>query len=160
MNAAGTTFAHSVLRLPPQQYASQNIELLSNNFCKAAKELWSAGQYDHSLTLTMIKAFLKCSVQGIFAYVLNGLLIAMHSAISVVAFMTKIDANRHIVKEKLGYRQVCQVATDLYRTAFDDNEWGPHRPPSGFSLTQGRFSKEEDQEAICWLLNGSLSHIG
>jgi len=42
--------------LRPPQYAGQNIELLSNDFCKAAKELWSAGQYDHS-PLTMIKAF-------------------------------------------------------------------------------------------------------
>ena len=142
----------TIRSLHPQQYPGENIESLSNDFCKHAKELESAGQYDHSLTLNMIKAFLMSSVQGLFSFVINSMLLSMHSAITTVAFMTKVEANKHMVLNKLTFREVCQVATELYRTANDDNEWPPaklpqdsHRVPQGkaFSLAQGTYSKTD-----------------
>ena len=39
----------------PSQYAGENLEMLASDFRKDARELTTAGQYDHNLTLTMLK---------------------------------------------------------------------------------------------------------
>ncbi|KAI2499450.1 hypothetical protein MHU86_15034 [Fragilaria crotonensis] len=41
----------------PSQYAGENLEALAADYRKDARELTTAGQYDHNLTLTMLKTF-------------------------------------------------------------------------------------------------------
>ena len=48
----------------PTQYPGENLKSLARDFCKDAQELETAGQYDHLLTLDMIKAFLLAGGQG------------------------------------------------------------------------------------------------
>jgi hypothetical protein len=42
----------------PQQYAGQDLEKLAVNFCAGALEFSNAGQYEHNLTLAMLKSYL------------------------------------------------------------------------------------------------------
>ena len=42
----------------PSQYSGENLESLAADFRKDACELTTAGQYDHNLTLTMLKPYL------------------------------------------------------------------------------------------------------
>ncbi|KAI2511804.1 hypothetical protein MHU86_2536 [Fragilaria crotonensis] len=42
----------------PSQYSGENLEQLAAHFRKDANELTTAGQYDHNLTLAMLKIFL------------------------------------------------------------------------------------------------------
>ncbi|KAI2488998.1 hypothetical protein MHU86_25602 [Fragilaria crotonensis] len=51
------------LRLP-SQYSGENLELLAAQFRKDALELTTAGQYDHNLTLSMMKNFLLAGGSG------------------------------------------------------------------------------------------------
>ncbi|KAI2497523.1 hypothetical protein MHU86_16977 [Fragilaria crotonensis] len=48
----------------PTQYTGENLELLASDFRKDARELTTAGQYDHNLTLTMLKTFLLAGGSG------------------------------------------------------------------------------------------------
>ena len=48
----------------PSQYSGENLELLAADFRKDARELTTAGQYDHNLTLTMLKIFLLAGGTG------------------------------------------------------------------------------------------------
>ncbi len=42
----------------PSQYSRENLGQLAAQFCKDANELTNAGQYDHNLTLGVLKIFL------------------------------------------------------------------------------------------------------
>ena len=48
----------------PSQYAGENLEALAADYRKDARELTTAGQYDHNLTLTMLKTFLLAGGAG------------------------------------------------------------------------------------------------
>ena len=48
----------------PSQYAGENLESLAVDFRKDARELTTAGQYDHNLTITMLKIFLLAGGPG------------------------------------------------------------------------------------------------
>jgi hypothetical protein len=43
----------------PSQYPGESLEMLGADFCRDTRELSTAGQYDHNLTLAMIKIFLQ-----------------------------------------------------------------------------------------------------
>ena len=48
----------------PSQYPGENLELLGADFRKDARLLTTAGQYDHNLTLSMLKIFLQAGGSG------------------------------------------------------------------------------------------------
>ncbi|KAI2495284.1 hypothetical protein MHU86_19255 [Fragilaria crotonensis] len=48
----------------PSQYAGENLEALAADYRKDARELTTAGQYDHNLTLTMLKTSLLAGGAG------------------------------------------------------------------------------------------------
>ena len=48
----------SIKKRLPSQYPGENVELLAAQFRRDALELTTAGQYDHNLTLSMLKVFL------------------------------------------------------------------------------------------------------
>ena len=48
----------------PSQYSGENLEQLAAHFRKDANELTTAGQYDHNLTLSMLKTFLLAGGSG------------------------------------------------------------------------------------------------
>ena len=48
----------------PSQYSGENLEQLAAHFCKDANELTTAGQYNHNLTLGMLKIFLLACGSG------------------------------------------------------------------------------------------------
>ncbi|KAI2512217.1 hypothetical protein MHU86_2093 [Fragilaria crotonensis] len=48
----------------PSQYSGENLEQLAAHFRKDANELTTAGQYDHNLTLAMLKIFLLAGGSG------------------------------------------------------------------------------------------------
>ena len=48
----------------PSQYSGENLEQLAADFRKDAKELTTVGQYDHNLTLSMLKIFLLAGGSG------------------------------------------------------------------------------------------------
>ena len=54
----------SIKQRLPSQYPGENLELLAAQFRKDALELTTAGQYDHNLTLSMMKIFLLAGGTG------------------------------------------------------------------------------------------------
>ena len=39
--------------------------------------------------------------------------------------MGAVDANKHMVKEGLTYRDVCRQVVDVYRNQYDNQKWPP-----------------------------------
>jgi hypothetical protein len=48
----------------PSQYSGNYLEQMVALFCKDANELTTVGQYDHNLTLRMLKIFLMAGGSG------------------------------------------------------------------------------------------------
>ena len=111
----------------PTQYPGENLESLARDFCKDAQELETAGQYDHLLTLDMIKAFLLAGGQGNedYRFNLRPMKQKLETALLDIAYKTKEAANKHMKDEELTYNDVCILAEDTYRLLFDKKEWPP-----------------------------------
>jgi hypothetical protein len=111
----------------PSQYAGENLELLASDFCKNARELTTAGQYDHNLTLTMLKTFLLAGGTGNedFCFQLRATKQKLDQALLNIGYKEKSAAQAHMVSEKLTYQDVCRQAEDAYRLQYDRKEWPP-----------------------------------
>ncbi len=124
------------------------MELLSVDFRRDAHERVTAGQYDHNLTLSMLKIFLVAggANNGNYQFPLRLLKKELNNALLVIPHMSRADADKFMIKENLTYKSICTLAEDEYRSQFDLNEWPPSRqtkdskaPPSAFAnLTEAR----------------------
>ncbi|KAI2490670.1 hypothetical protein MHU86_23913 [Fragilaria crotonensis] len=125
----------------PSQYSGENLEQLAAHFRKDANELTTAGQYDHNLTLAMLKIFLLAGGSGNedFRFPLRSVKQNLEQALLDIGFKDKEAANLHMQVNKLTYKDICAHAEDAYRTLFDRKEWPPARhtrdskaPPAAF----------------------------
>jgi hypothetical protein len=112
-------------------YSGQDFQSLTTDFHKDANELSAAGQYEHSLTLIMLKkAFLKAG--GIsneaddYSYSICSVKHNVRQKLNHIGHMNKVDQARHIVKEKLAYKNICSLAEWGYRNG---NPWGMPMTP-------------------------------
>ncbi|KAI2502610.1 hypothetical protein MHU86_11875 [Fragilaria crotonensis] len=113
----------------PSQYSGENLEQLAAHFRKDANELTTAGQYDHNLTLAMLKIFLLAGGSGNedFRFPLRSVKQKLEQALLDIGFKDKEAANLHMQVNKLTYKDICAHAEDAYRTLFDRKEWPPAR---------------------------------
>jgi hypothetical protein len=127
----------------PSQYPGENLEQLAIHFRKDANELTTAGQYNHNLTLTMMKTFLIAGGTGneYCRFPLRSIKQKLEQALLDIGFKDKDAANKHMSDNKLMYKDICTHAEDAYRTLFDRKEWPPARhardskaPPASFNL--------------------------
>ena len=125
----------------PSQYPGDNLEQLAAQFRKDALELTTAGQYDHNLTLLMMKIFLLVGGSGNedFRFPLHATKQKPEQALPDIGFEAKTAANDHMSELKLTYKDVCAHTYDTYRTLYDRKEWPPARnvrdskaPPAAF----------------------------
>lgn len=125
----------------PSQYSGENLEQLAGQFRKDALELSTAGQYDHNLTLSMMKIFLLAGGTGNedFRFPLRATKQRLEQALLDIGFKEKTAANDYMVEQKLTYKDICTQAEDTYRTLYDRKEWPPARnvrdskaPPSAY----------------------------
>ena len=115
----------------PSQYAGQNIEVMAKELKKLAKVLRSAGHFDHNLTLTVVKSFLRCECPDIYKTKMLQVQIAVQDAIKHCAYMSN-DNDRiwYMKREKVDFVSVCDTATEEYGLAYGDGDWGPSKLPS------------------------------
>jgi hypothetical protein len=123
----------------PSQYPGENLEQLAAQFRKDALELTTAGQYDHNLTLSMMKVFLLARGSGTNKDFHFPLCATVKQALLDIDFKEKTAPNDHMSELKLTYKDVFTQADDTYRTLFDRKKWPPARhvrdskaPPSTF----------------------------
>ncbi|KAI2500370.1 hypothetical protein MHU86_14113 [Fragilaria crotonensis] len=113
----------------PSQYPGENLELLAAQFRKDALELTTAGQYDHNLTLSMMKIFLLAGGNGNedFRFPLRATKQKLEQALLDIGFKEKTAANEHMKDMELTYKDICSQAEHTYRTLYDRKEWQPAR---------------------------------
>jgi hypothetical protein len=100
---------------------------LAAHFRKDANELTTAGQYDHNLTLGMLKIFLLAGGSGNedYRFPLRSVKQKLEEALLDIGFKDKEAANFHMKVNKLTNKDISAHAEDAYRTLFDRKEWPP-----------------------------------
>jgi hypothetical protein len=123
-------------------YLGEDIELLAVNFRRDALELATAGQYEHNLTLSMLKIFIAAggANNGNYQFPLRLVKKDLNEALLAIPHMGRAEADKFMVKAGLTYKDICTVAKDKYRSQFDLDEWPPARHtkdskgvPAGFA---------------------------
>jgi hypothetical protein len=99
-------------------YSGEDIELLAIDFRHDALELVTAGQYDHNLTLSMLKIFLLAGGANNenYQFPLQLLKKELNAALLVITHMNCADADKFMLKESLTYKHICTLAKDEYRS--------------------------------------------
>ena len=94
------------------------------HFCVAALELQNDGQYKRNLTLTMLNAYLVAggTDNEDYCYSLCGLTSRLDDELLAIRYMDKPQADTHMVKEKLHYKEINASASKTYRKQFDQGE--------------------------------------
>ena len=116
---------------------------MASELRRHAKILTSAGQYDHNLTLIMLKNFIKAGGDSTaaddFRFRLRSLKSALEDALNKIGYMSKLEGTALLAKQGLLYKDICKLADDEYRKSLDRGEWMPARnardskaPPSGY----------------------------
>ena len=100
----------TIKRRHPSQYSGENLEQLAAHFRKDARELTTAGQYDHNRTLTMLKIFLQAGGSGNedFRYTLRAVKQDLDTALLEI----------YMIEKKLTYQDICRHAKDTYRMMY------------------------------------------
>ena len=133
----------------PSMFAGENMEQMCKVYHKLAQELTTAGQYDHNLTLRMVKTALLAGGKDNedYRYDLRALKkkLTVSTELLTIGYMGNEDKEKHMVKKKLTFLDICQEITNCYRLAKDNANWPPasnapdsKAPPAGFgNVTQG-----------------------
>ena len=124
------------------QYPGENLELLVAHFCEDANKLTTAGQYNHNLTVGMLRTFLLAGGSGNEDFRLPLRLVKqrLEQALLDIGFEDKEAANLHMQEQnKLTYKDICTHAEDTYHTLQDHKESPPANhardlkaPPAAF----------------------------
>ena len=111
----------------PSQYSGENLESLAADFRRDARELTTAGQYDHNLTLSMLKIFLLAGGAGNedYRFSLRSTKKLLETALLDIGYKEKSAAQAHMVAERLTFQDICREAEDAHRTQYDKKEWPP-----------------------------------
>ena len=126
----------------PSQFAGQNLREMAKEYHRLAGELTSAGQYDHNLTLVMVKSFLLAGGDGNedFRFELRGLKQKLNSALLEIGFKDKAAADAHMLANGLTYKDICKQAQDIYKIFYDRNEWPPAQTPADSTAPPKSFA--------------------
>ena len=130
-----------IKRRHPANYPGQNLESLAADFRKDAKELVTAGHYDHNLSLNMLEAFLKAGgpTNEDFRFPLRTLKARLDSALLLIGHMSKADADKHMQKEGLTFKDICRLASAEYRKQYDRKQWPPAMHATDSKAPSSRF---------------------
>jgi hypothetical protein len=111
------------------QYPGENLEELGRDFRRDLTELITAGQYDHNLTLSMLKIFLQAGGRGNedFCFALRMQKQKLDQALIDIGHMSKKAALLHMVQNGLTVKDICLFVETEYRRQKDRNEWPPAR---------------------------------
>ena len=113
----------------PNHYSGQDLHKLGTAFRDDAKLLVQAGQYDHNLTLIMIDASIKAGGDSgdgdFFRFKLFQFKSDRGKELLAIAFMSKTDADVHMITKQLTYSSVCEAAERKYGTLLVESKWTP-----------------------------------
>ena len=136
----------------PQQNSGQDVERMAVHFRGAALELSNAGQYEHNLTLTMLKAYLVAggTDNEVYRYSLRDLKSRLDDKLLAIGYFNKAQADAHMIKHKLHFNDINSSATKAYGKQFDRGEWPPTKnlPDSKAPPTQARCQRQGNQDLV------------
>jgi hypothetical protein len=114
----------------PQQYPGQDLEKLAVDFRAGALELSNAGQYEHNLTLGMLKSYLLAggTDNEDFRFGLRMLKTKLDDELLAIGYMDKSQADAHMAAHKLHYKRTSTA-------------WLPKRIASSSIAENGRQPK-------------------
>jgi hypothetical protein len=113
-------------RHPSRECASKILEVLAAEYQKDARELTTAGQYYHNLTLTLLKTFPSGWMRQRLPFPTCLSKQKLDQALLDIGYKEKADAHAHSVAETLTFQGIRRLTEDAYRTHFDSRkEWPP-----------------------------------
>jgi hypothetical protein len=125
----------------PQMYAGQDLMKMAVANRADALELTNAGQYEHNLSLDMLKNYLLGggADNEDFRFPLRLLKMKLDEELIQIGYMDKDAADAHMVSQNLHYKDINNGATKTYRKQSDLGQWPPAKnasdskaPPAGY----------------------------
>ena len=158
-----------IAKRKPAQYPGQDIALMAQDNKNDAKELATAGQYDHNLTSRMVDNFLEGGGRdhNLYRHNMMELSQRLEKELLKVGYMDKAAATFHLAQEQLTADDVCDYAERSYRKLKDKQQWEParniirdsKRPSPSFNNAMTCITREELDVQINALVQRKLSGL-
>ena len=144
-----------IKKLKPSGYAGENLETMMRDYRELARELTTAGQYDHNnLTLRIVKSTLDAKAMGVhgqsFKHKLHELQEKLNAALLKIGHMRHSAATKYMADLDLPYEAVSETIATCYVWYRNNNEWDPAKnahdskaPPMAY------LTKSEAMALIC-----------
>ena len=112
-------------------YPGQDLAQLASDTRKDAHELDIAGQYDHKITVDILKIALAAGgpspsieIQD-FHFQLRSMKLKLETKLLESSYMSKVEQTRIMSQEHLTYLHACNTISDTYRKLLSSDQWTP-----------------------------------
>ncbi|KAL7566158.1 hypothetical protein ACA910_003924 [Epithemia clementina (nom. ined.)] len=107
----------------PFLHDRQNIAEMALTIRHRCDALQAAGFYEQTLTLTILESFMLATGTDFYKLGLHSLHAPLTLKIPAIAYDSKDDQQKEMLKAGLSYRDVCDLAEKLYRADIGQNRW-------------------------------------
>ena len=107
------------------EYAGENIELISKDFTDDYKELQGARMYDHNLTMNMLETIMKAggTANKDFRHPLRRIKDKLETKLLEVRHMGYTKAQQTMARDKLDVKSVLKACKEEYRKCYNNDKW-------------------------------------
>ena len=124
-----------------KSYIGQNVRLLCNDFEDWGATLLAGGQYDHSLTRTMIKIVLESKdLPAPYTLRLSNLQLKVDEALGVSIYMSPADKWEYMEKLDLTFEDICDAMATEYDILVMNDELPAAKLPTDPSSVPAKYA--------------------
>ena len=124
-----------------KEYAGQDVRRLCNDFEDWGITLRAGGQYDHSLTRTMIKIILKSDdLPNPYNLKLSTLQLKVDDALGASVYMSPAERWEYMEEKELTFEDVCDVMATEYDVLLMNDEWPAAKLPTDTASVPAKFA--------------------
>ncbi|KAL7556520.1 hypothetical protein ACA910_000983 [Epithemia clementina (nom. ined.)] len=123
----------------------QNIAEMARHCCNA---LQAVGFHEQTLKLTILESFMLATGSDFYKLGLHSLHAPLTLKIPAIAYNSKGDQQKEMLKAGLSYHDVCNLAKKLYPADISQNRWSPALNNADSKVPTDIFGKLSDVQAM------------
>ena len=123
------------------KYAGQDVRALTDDYVDWATNLQAAGQYDHTLTRTMVRNVMRSNdLPAQYSLKLSQIMLDLEESLKLTSHMSLKDKLTHMEDKALTFEEVCEIMATDYDVLVSNDEWAAAKLPSDSTSVPASFA--------------------
>ena len=123
------------------KYQGQDVRALTDDYVDWATNLQAAGQYEHTLTRTMVRNVMRSNdLPAQYSLKLSQMMLDLEESLKVTSHMSPKDKLSHMENKALTFEEVCEIMASNYDVLVSNDEWAAAKLPSDSTSVPASFA--------------------